>query len=67
MMLLVGELIEEFSTNNLTYNENIVTEFYKAFKNYIKSKTYSSDSIKNIDLNINWKRIDDLFPEGDEV
>jgi hypothetical protein len=66
MMLLVDELIEEFSTNNLTYNENIVTEFYKAFKNYIKSKTYSSDSTKNIDLNINWKRIDDLFPEGDE-
>lgn len=51
MMLLVDELIEEFSTNNLTYYEKIVTEFYKAFKIYIESKTYSSEEIKNIDIN----------------
>jgi len=67
MIILIDELIEEFSANNLLYNEKIVTEFYKAFKNYIESKTYSSDEIKNIDINVNWKKIDDLFPEGDVV
>lgn len=67
MMILIDELIEEFSTNNLTYNEKIVIEFYKAFKNYIMSKTYSSDEIKNIDINVNWEKIDDLFSEGDVV
>ena len=65
MMILIDELIEEFSANNLTYNEKIVSAFYKAFKNYIMSKTYSSDEIKNIDINVNWKKIDDLFSEGD--
>jgi len=67
MIILIDELIQEFSDNNLTYNEKIVTEFYKAFKNYIESKTYSFDEIKNIDINVNWKKIDDLFPEGDVV
>ena len=67
MMILIDELIEEFSANNLTYNEKIVSAFYKAFKNYIMSKTYSSDEIKNIDINVNWEKIDDLFSEGDVV
>ena len=67
MIMLIDELIQEFSDNNLTYNKKIVTEFYKAFKNYIESKTYSSDEIKNIDINVNWKKINDLFPEGDVV
>lgn len=67
MIILIDELIQEFSDNNLTYNKKIVTEFYKAFKNYIESKTYSSDEIKNIDINVNWKKINDLFPEGDVV
>ena len=67
MIILIDELIEEFSANNLIYNEKIVNEFYKAFKNYIVSKTYSSEEIKNIDININWKKIDDLFSESDVV
>lgn len=67
MIILIDELIEEFSANNLIYNEKIVNEFYKAFKNYIVSKTYSSEGIKNIDININWKKIDDLFSESDVV
>jgi hypothetical protein len=67
MVILIDELIQEFSDNNLTYNEKIVTEFYKAFKIYIESKTYSSEEIKNIDININWKKIDDLFSESDVV
>lgn len=67
MIILIDELIEEFSAINLIYNEKIVNEFYKAFKNYIVSKTYSSEEIKNIDININWKKIDDLFSESDVV
>ena len=67
MTILIDELIQEFSANNLTYNEEIVTEFYRTFKNYIVSKTYSSDEIKNIDINVNWKKIEDILSKGDVV
>lgn len=67
MIILIDELIQEFRANKLTYNEEIVTEFYRTFKNYIMSKTYSSDEIKNIDINVDWKKIEDIFSKGDVV
>tara|TARA_B100000902_G_C27281109_1_gene901823 strand:+ start:360 stop:854 length:495 start_codon:yes stop_codon:yes gene_type:complete len=67
MIILIDELIQEFRANKLTYNEEIVTEFYRTFKNYIVSKTYSSDEIKNIDINVDWKKIEDIFSKDDVV
>ena len=67
IIILIDELIQEFSVCNLAYNEEVVEQFYKTFKNYIMSKKYSSEKIKNIDISINWDKVDYLFSNDDAV
>ena len=72
MIILINELLQEFSANNLTYNEEVVKQFYRTFKNYIMSKAEDldvkgrevqkySEKLKNVDLSIDWERVDYLF------
>ena len=72
MIILIDELLQEFSANNLTYNEEVVKQFYRTFKNYIMSKAEDldvksgvvrkySEKLKNVDLSIDWERVDYLF------
>ena len=77
MVILIDELIEEFSLNNLNYDKEVIKKFYDTFKNYIMSKPEDltttgrrmklySEKVKNIDLNINWERVDYLIPSGED-
>lgn len=72
MVILIDELIEEFTLNNLNYDQEVIENFYITFKNYIMSKPEDltptgrrmklySEKVKNVDLNINWERVDNLF------
>jgi len=72
MVILIDELIEEFTLNNLNYDQEVIKNFYITFKNYIMSKPEDltptgrrmklySEKVKNVDLNINWERVDNLF------
>ena len=76
MVILIDELIEEFSLNNLNYDQEVIKKFYITFKNYIMSKPEEltptgrrmkpySEKVKNVDLNINWERVDYLFSSGE--
>ena len=76
MVILIDELIEEFSLNNLNYDQEVIKRFYITFKNYIMSKPEDltptgrrmkpySEKVKNVDLNINWEQVDYLFSNGE--
>ena len=76
MVILIDELIEAFSLNNLNYDQEVIKKFYITFKNYIMSKPEEltptgrrmkpySEKVKNVDLNINWERVDYLFSSGE--
>lgn len=76
MVILIDELIEEFSLNNLNYDQEVIKKFYITFKNYIMSKPEDltptgrrmkpySEKVKNVDLNINWEQVDYLFSNGE--
>lgn len=76
MVILIDELIEEFSLNNLNYDQEVIKKFYITFKNYIMSKPEDltptgkrmklyTEKVKNVDLNINWERVDYLFSSGE--
>ena len=76
MVILIDELIEEFSLNNLNYDQEVIKKFYDTFKNYIMSKPEDltttgrsmkqySEKVKNVDLNINWERVEYLFSSGE--
>ena len=76
MVILIDELIEEFSLNNLNYDQEVIKKFYITFKNYIMSKPEDltttgrsmkqySEKVKNVDLNINWERVEYLFSSGE--
>ena len=56
--------------------KEVIKKFYDTFKNYIMSKPEDltttgrrmklySEKVKNIDLNINWERVDYLFSSGE--
>ena len=77
MVILIDELIEEFSLNNLNYDKEVIKKFYITFKNYIMSKPEEltptgrrmkpySEKVKNVDLNINWERVEYLIPSGED-
>ena len=76
MVILIDELLEEFTLNNLNYDKEVIKKFYDTFKNYIMSKPEDltitgrsmkqySEKVKNVDLNINWERVDYLFSNGE--
>ena len=76
MVILIDELIEEFTLNNLNYDQEVIKNFYITFKNYIMSKPEDltptgrrmkpySEKVKNVDLNINWEQVDYLFSNGE--
>ena len=76
MVILIDELLEEFTLNNLNYDKEVIKKFYDTFKNYIMSKPEEltptgrrmkpySEKVKNVDLNINWERVEYLFSSGE--
>ena len=76
MVILIDELLEEFTLNNLNYDKEVIKKFYATFKNYIMSKPEEltttgrsmkqySEKVKNVDLNINWERVEYLFSSGE--
>jgi len=76
MVILIDELLEEFTLNNLNYDKEVIKKFYATFKNYIMSKPEDltttgrsmkqySEKVKNVDLNTNWERVEYLFLSGE--
>ena len=62
--------------DNILDFQDMIKKFYDTFKNYIMSKPEDltitgrsmkqySEKVKNVDLNINWERVDYLFSNGE--
>jgi len=70
IVILIDELIQEFTINNLIYDEEVVKQFYTTFKKYLMPNPEDlkdsaikdfSEKLGNLDLSINWEKVDYLF------